>query len=61
MFPAQEAYYVYVDFPKGNKLRETNIVIHEGAVRHLEDQEIIEFLKNELQRKDLKVYSYWTS
>ena len=61
ILPAQEEYYVYVDFPKGDRLRETKIVIHEKTVRHLEDQDIIEFLKNQLQRKDLSVYSYWTA
>jgi len=45
LLPAQEAYYVYVDFPKGDRLRETKIAIHEETVRHLEDQDVIEFLK----------------
>ena len=61
ILPSQEAYYVYVDFPKGDRLRETKIAIHKKLVRHLEDQDIIEFLKNQLQRKDLNVYSYWTT
>jgi hypothetical protein len=61
MLPTQKGYYIYVDFPKGDKLRETKIAIHEKTVRHLEDRDIIEFLKNQLQREDLNVYSYWTA
>jgi len=30
ILPAQNAYYVYVDFPKGNALRETAIPIREN-------------------------------
>jgi len=61
MMPTQKAYYIYVDFPKGDRLRETKIAIHGKEVRHLEDQEVIDFLKNQLPIKDLNVYSYWTT
>ena len=61
ILPSPKAYYVYVDFPKGDTLRETKIAIHGKKVRHLEDQDIIDFLKNQHQRKDLNVYSYWTA
>jgi len=62
ILPAQNAYYVYVDFPKGNALRDTAIPIRENKNgRFLEDQDIIEFLKKELGREDLAVFSYWTA
>lgn len=53
-------YYVYVDFPKGNALRETGIPIHVDAngTRCIEDDDIREFLKKEFGEK-LPVYSYW--
>ena len=53
-------YYVYVDFPKGDALRETKIPIHEDATetRCIEDDDIRAFLKKELGEK-LHVYSYW--
>jgi hypothetical protein len=52
-------YYVYVDFPKGDALRETGIPIHmdKTGTRCIEDTDIREFLKRELG--DLPVYSYW--
>jgi hypothetical protein len=59
---APEAYYVYVDFPKGNVMRDTGICLHEGQNgRFLEDQDIIAFLKKALGREDLAVFSYWTA
>ena len=63
ILPAPNAYYVYVDFPKGSALRDTAIPIHENkdGLRNLEDQDIIRFLKKELEREDLAVFSYWTT
>ena len=52
-------YYVYVDFPKGDALRETGIPIHTDAsgTRCIEDDDIRAFLKK--QFGELPVYSYW--
>ncbi len=62
ILPAQNAYYVYLDFPKGNALRDTKVPIRETKYgRFLEDQDIIKFLKKELGREDLAVFSYWTT
>ena len=53
-------YYVYVDFPKGDALRETGIPIHNDktGTRCIEDDDIRAFLKRELGEK-LPIYSYW--
>ena len=53
-------YYVYVDFPKGDALRETGIPIHVDAsgTRCIEDDDIRDFLKRAFGEK-LPVYSYW--
>jgi hypothetical protein len=62
ILPAQNAYYVYLDFPKGNALRETAVPIRENKQgRFLEDQDVIDFLKKALGREDLSVFSYWTT
>lgn len=52
-------YYVYVDFPKGDALRETGISIHvdPSGTRCIEDTDIRAFLKK--QFGELPVYSYW--
>ena len=59
IIPAKN-YYVYVDFPRGETLRETGIPIHKDATgtRCIEDDDIRAFLKRELGEK-LPVYSYW--
>jgi predicted ATP-dependent endonuclease of OLD family len=61
ILPAPNAYYVYVDFPKGNALRDTAIPVRENKNgRFLEDQDITKFLKKELG-EGLAVFSYWTA
>jgi hypothetical protein len=52
-------YYVYVDFPKGDTLRETGIPIHKDSTgtRCIEDIDIKGFLQK--QFGNLPVYSYW--
>ena len=61
ILPAQNAYYVYLDFPKGNALRETGILIHDDkGNRHLEDDDIKQFLRREFGEK-MPVFSYWTT
>jgi hypothetical protein len=52
-------YYVYVDFPKGDALRETGIPIRKDSTgtRCIEDSDIRAFLKD--QFGNLPVYSYW--
>lgn len=59
IIPAKN-YYVYVDFPRGDALRETGIPIRQdaGGTRCLEDDDIRAFLKREFGEK-LSVYSYW--
>jgi len=61
ILPAQNAYYVYLDFPRDNALRETCIPIHDDkGNRHLEDEDIKQFLKKEFGEK-MPVFSYWTT
>jgi hypothetical protein len=52
-------YYVYIDFPKRDPLRETEIPIQKDktGTRCIEDQDIRAFLKE--QFGSLPVYSYW--
>jgi hypothetical protein len=63
ILPAQNGYYVFLDFPKGNMLRETAIPIREDAkgTRYLEDKDVIQFIKGEFGREDLSVFSFWTA
>lgn len=62
ILPAGKAYYVFIDFPKGDALRETGIPIRRGdkGSRYIEEEEVIKFLKNQFKRNDLTICSYWT-
>ena len=62
IMPTKEAYYIFLDFPKEEKLRETGIPIRRDKKgnRCLEDKDVASFLKTQLERKDLTVCSYWT-
>ncbi len=61
LLPAKSAYYIYLDFPKGKALRETAIPISESrGGRHLEDDDIKDFLKKEFGEK-MPIFSYWTT
>ena len=62
IMPTQEVYYIFLDFPREYRLRETGIPIRKNRKgnRCLEDKEIIDFLKTQLEIKDLTVCSYWT-
>ena len=59
---AQGTQYVFLDFPKGMKLRETGISLHrdKNGNRYLRDEDVIDFVKKQLDREDLTVCSYWT-
>jgi hypothetical protein len=62
ILPAQNAYYVYLDFPKDNALRETGVPIRvdKTGQRHLEDDDIKRFIKKEFG-ENMPVFSYWTT
>ena len=55
--------YIFVDTARDGKLRRTQIPIRtdKSGTRFLEDDDIIKFLKTQLQREDLQIFSYWTA
>ena len=62
IMPTQEVYYIFLDFPKEDRLRETGIPIRKDKKenKYIEDKDVIDFLKTQLERKDLAICSYWT-
>jgi hypothetical protein len=61
MFPSAKAYYVFLDFPKGETLRETRIPLRtDKQGGHLiEEEDVKSFLKNQLG-ENLTICAYWT-
>jgi hypothetical protein len=62
ILPGEGAQYLFIDCAKGNKLRKTGIPIQtdKKGNRHIEDDDVKSFLKTQLQRDDLQIFSYWT-
>jgi len=58
----QEKYNIFLDFPKGEKLRETGIPFRRDKKgnRYIEDGDVINFLKTQLKMENLTICSYWT-
>jgi hypothetical protein len=56
-------YYIFLDFPKGEELRETGIPLHKdkkGSL-NLDEDEVKEILKKQFEKEKLNVFSFWTT
>ena len=56
-------YYIFIDFPKGEALRETGIPLHKGknGISNLDEDEVKAFLRKQFEKENLDVYSFWTA
>lgn len=56
-------YYIFLDFPKGEALRETGIPLHKdkNGIPNLEEDEVKAFLKKQFEKEKIEVYSFWTA
>jgi hypothetical protein len=63
ILPVQNAQYIFTDTAKGDTMRRTGIPIHtnQRGNHFLIDEDVISFLRTELQIKNLKIFSYWTA
>jgi len=62
IMPVQEAQYVFIDTAAGDRLRKTGILLREDKQgnMYIRDEDVIEFVQSAVNRKDLKLHSYWT-
>ena len=58
-----QRYYIFLDFPQGNRLRETGIPLRKGKnnLWNLDEDEVKTFLKKEFEKENLDVFSFWTT
>ena len=58
-----DAQYIFIDTARDDRLRRTKIPIRtdKRGTRFLEDDDIKKFLKTQLRREDLQIFSYWTT
>lgn len=62
MLPTPKGIYILLDFSNGKMLRQTGIPIRVDKLGNhfIEDDDVKDFLKNQLKRTDLTICSYWT-
>lgn len=62
ILPLEGVQYIFLDFAKGNILKQTGIPLHidKGGIRYIREQDVVIFLKRELKNQDLKTSSFWT-
>ena len=56
-------YYIVLDFPQGEKLRETGIPLHKDkkGIFNLDEDEIKVILKKQFEKEKIAVFSFWTT
>jgi hypothetical protein len=56
-------YYIFLDFPKGETLRETKIPLHKdkNGIFNLDEDEVKAILKKQFEKDKLEVFSFWTT
>ena len=56
-------YYILIDAPKGDVLRETGIPLHKDkrGTRFLDEDEVKKYLESQFEGEKLEVYSFWTT
>ena len=62
ILPVEGAQYIFLDFAKGDSLKKTGIPIHvnEDGIQYIQEQDVVCFLRRELNNPDLKTSSFWT-
>jgi hypothetical protein len=56
-------YYIFLDFSKGQFLKETGFPLHKdkNGLWNLDEDEIKVILKKEFEKENLEIYSFWTT
>jgi len=56
-------YYIFLDFPKGGKLRETGIPLHKekNGIFNLDEDEVKDMLTKQFEKEKVAVFSFWTA
>src|ERR1700690_2749509 len=56
-------YYIFLDFPKGQFLKETGIPLRKdkNGLWNLDEDEVKVILKKQFEKENIEVYSFWTT
>jgi hypothetical protein len=60
---SDKRYYIFLDFPRGEILRETHIPLHKdrNGIPNLDEDEVKAFLKKVFKEDKVDVFSFWTA
>jgi hypothetical protein len=60
VFATETAQYVFLDFARGNILQRTKLTvyIHESGDAYFEEEDLKNFIRSELNRKDISIISF---
>ena len=60
---SDQRYYIFLDFPKGEALRETGIPLHrdKNGILNLDEDEVKIILKKQFEKEKIEVFSFWTA
>ena len=63
ILPGDRRYYIYIDRPKGEKLKETEIPLHRNkrGVQNLDEDEVKDFLLKQFEREKVEICSFWSA
>jgi len=55
-------YYILIDSPKGDALRQLGIPFHKdkNGIPNLDEDEVKSYLEKQFEKDKVKVYSFWT-
>ena len=56
-------YYLFFDFSKGERLKETGIPLHKDKrnIPNLDEDEVRAILEKEFEKDNIKVFSFWAT
>ena len=56
-------YYIFLDFPKGDTLRETRIPLRKdrNGIPSLDEDEVKGILKKQFEKEKIDIFSFWSS
>lgn len=62
ILPVKGTQYIFIDTAAGDRLRKTRIPLRKDDLgnAYISDGDVRDFVRREVKRNDLKLYSYWS-
>jgi hypothetical protein len=60
---SDQRYYIFLDFPKGETLRETKIPLKKDkkGIPYLDEDEVKLILRKQFEKNKIEIFSFWTA